>query len=446
MFQYEPIDELEQVLLQAGSLVSTRLTGTLEDKAVELRRRLLDRLRQGEGNGSEDLGSQPLVGQDESTTETSGDRDRILAAFRDIGELITAQNHSMLIRSFRDLFENLAMFNKRKEEVRTLAMTVQSRTEMLQRFTADDMILKWGSFSKQFQIQWGDKYLCQAFLAFAKADSITVDPHKLGFVPYPCGVVAFRNDRVRHFILQRAPYITASSQNAAVHLPPRHSSFDASRERRVVIESFAPFILEGSRPGSAAASLWLSTRLIPLTMQGHGRILRASLLAARELYEWLRNWGLIMQEAYKDQDHRCPFEFLPITADPPDTNLVCFVAKQSTAQSLSTINRFSRMVYERFTIQAELGDRDYSYSQPFFLSMTVFRDPHYRFERMAEMFADWGLSGRKLREEYAKDGLVVLRATVMSPYIHPLKKQTGYNYVKYFVEELAKAARECAAK
>ncbi|MBN1654329.1 MAG: hypothetical protein JXA30_11210 [Deltaproteobacteria bacterium] len=34
---------------------------------------------------------------------------------------------------------------------------------------------------------------------------ISVDPHNMGYIPYPCGVVAFRDDRTRRFIAQNAP-------------------------------------------------------------------------------------------------------------------------------------------------------------------------------------------------------------------------------------------------
>jgi|GEM_PF-1229687 len=67
-------------------------------------------------------------------------------------------------------------------------------------------------------------------------DSYTVDPHKLGFLHYPCGAIIFRDTGFRQQIHQEAPYLT--------HLAPT---------------------LEGSRPGGPSAGLWLATRTLGAT-------------------------------------------------------------------------------------------------------------------------------------------------------------------------------------
>src|ERR1019366_7174243 len=75
-------------------------------------------------------------------------------------------------------------------------------------FVSRNMTIHRGRYEKTLHLQWGYSEVTSAFLAFPQADSITVDPHKLGYVPYPCGVVAFRNDLVRQFITEAAPYIS----------------------------------------------------------------------------------------------------------------------------------------------------------------------------------------------------------------------------------------------
>lgn len=42
------------------------------------------------------------------------------------------------------------------------------------------------------QVSWSDPEVCAAFLATVDADSTTIDPHKLGYIPYPAGLVAFK--------------------------------------------------------------------------------------------------------------------------------------------------------------------------------------------------------------------------------------------------------------
>jgi hypothetical protein len=67
------------------------------------------------------------------------------------------------------------------------------------------------------------------------ADSFAVDPHKMGFLHYPCGAVVFRDRGFREQIYHEAPYLGP----------------------------LAP-TLEGSRPGGPSAALWLALETIGL--------------------------------------------------------------------------------------------------------------------------------------------------------------------------------------
>ncbi|MGC8794165.1 MAG: hypothetical protein ACP5U2_12320, partial [Bryobacteraceae bacterium] len=258
-----------------------------------------------------------------------------------------------------------------------------------------------------------------------------------GYVPYPCGCVAFRNDRVRLFVLQRAPYVTSSTHDPLLHTPPRHRQLDAPGGR-VVIDSFSPFILEGSKPGAAAAALWLAVKTVPLTARGHGLIVKQSLLAARELYEWLNRWDALTAGQRSAR-------FVTLSAEQPDTNIVCFVVKKKDSASLAPMNRLTEMVYEDFTILTELGEREYSYSQAFFLSHTRFQAPQYPVESLAAFFARCGLDAGAA-DEYAREGLVLLRACVMNPYLHAAREVPGGDYIRSLVEELDRSAERHAAR
>jgi glutamate/tyrosine decarboxylase-like PLP-dependent enzyme len=99
--------------------------------------------------------------------------------------------------------------------------------------------------------------------AIARADSVVVDPHKHGLQPYGCGAVVFRDPAVGRFYLHDSPYTYFTSDQ----LHPGEIS------------------LECSRSGAAAAALWFTTRLFPLTRTGLGRVLQASRDAALSLAE-----------------------------------------------------------------------------------------------------------------------------------------------------------------
>ena len=303
--------------------------------------------------------------------------------------------------------------------LRSLFLT--SEAEDISDFVSRDLTIHRGHYEKTLTLRWGYSEVTSAFLAFPHADSITVDPHKLGYIPYPCGIAAFRNDLVRQFLTEEAPYISdASAEDVRVHHhePPT---------------SVGPFIVEGSKPGAAVAACWLSHRMIPPDRGGYGEIIRASLLAARELYERLVHWD-VSSRANGDEP---AFRFVPITGMPPDMNVLCFAAVEKHNPTVKRTNALNRWLYQRFTIDAEHGDEHYSYSQPFFLSHTEIAPPAYPTEAMAPLLDRAGLDA----QGYAAEGLFLLRATVMSHY-HVMAAETGHKQALLadFVELLAHKA------
>jgi len=96
------------------------------------------------------------------------------------------------------------------------------------------------------------------YAAIALADSVVVDPHKHGLQPYGCGAVLFADPTVGRFYVHDSPYTYFSSDE--LHL--------------------GEISLECSRAGAAAAALWLTLEVIPLSDAGLGQVLRANRRAA----------------------------------------------------------------------------------------------------------------------------------------------------------------------
>jgi hypothetical protein len=287
-----------------------------------------------------------------------------------------------------------------------------------------------------------DESLVAALSAIDRSDSVTVDPHKMGYVNYPCGAIAFRDDRVRALVRQKAPYITNVSESKLVNLPPRHlvlSEGGGAKVGTISTEAFAPYTLEGSRPSFPATALWLTTELLPLDRAHHGSLMRTSWVAARELYEWLTHLDDICEVVRPSRN----FEVVVLSGDasnpaPPDTNIVIFAVKARGDDDLGRMNRVTRAVYESFAIQAELGQQEFSYSQPFFLSTTHLHSPSYSASSLIPLFTRAGLVDA--RDSYEREGLVVLRSTVMNPYIVSLRRQRRQDVLREFMEELMKVA------
>ena len=94
--------------------------------------------------------------------------------------------------------------------------------------------------------------------AIGSADSVVVDPHKHGLQPYGCGAVLFADPEVGRFYVHDSPYTYFTSDE--LHL--------------------GEISLECSRAGAAAAALWLTLQVFPLTPDGLGAVLRPGRLAA----------------------------------------------------------------------------------------------------------------------------------------------------------------------
>lgn len=54
--------------------------------------------------------------------------------------------------------------------------------------------------------------------ALKYADSVTIDPHKAGYIPYPAGSLVYRDGRMRHLVTWSSPYLSqGSSENIGVY-------------------------------------------------------------------------------------------------------------------------------------------------------------------------------------------------------------------------------------
>ena len=137
---------------------------------------------------------------------------------------------------------------------------------------------------------WTNRHFEQHFVSMPEVDSVTLDPHKSGFIPYPAGGLCYRNGRMRDLIAYTAPVVF-------------HGGTDTS------VGSYG---IEGSKPGAAAASAYLSHKTIPLDRSGYGRLLGRCLFNSRRLYAALATMDLQKTgKAGKIEPIVVPFQRLP---------------------------------------------------------------------------------------------------------------------------------------
>jgi glutamate/tyrosine decarboxylase-like PLP-dependent enzyme len=94
-------------------------------------------------------------------------------------------------------------------------------------------------------------------------DSITIDPHKLGYVGYPCSVILFRDESDLELVSMDVPYLGSRTSS-----------------------------IEGSRPGFSAAGLWVALKT--LGANGYSKIISKSIALTRKLADILRDAGYQM--------------------------------------------------------------------------------------------------------------------------------------------------------
>jgi tyrosine decarboxylase len=195
-----------------------------------------------------------------------------------------------------------------------------------------------------------------ALEAIGSAHSVTIDPHKLGYVPYACGALLVRSARAYTVSTFKAPYLDREKA------PDKWST-----------------TLEGSRPATGAAATWLTGKTLGFDAQGLGAVISDTILAVRRFKSFLTE--------------NLP-SFRPL--EPTDTNVLCFCLAEE-GETLSETNRKTLALYNAIHDCAE-----------FSVSKTVFS-----VETHGAMI-DYHLSGhRGVRDD---DALMLLRCVFMNPF------------------------------
>lgn len=289
------------------------------------------------------------------------------------------------------------------------------------------------------RLTWDSPSVYKALITMPEADSIAIDPHKMGYIPYPAGIVAFKNGLVTELMTQRAQYISDEREGIK------------AIDKLIEIKAVGPYILEGSKPGAAATACWLAHTTIPLNVHNHGKIVRTTLLNAKKLFWYLQHHrkNFTAFEAacgftVKNKGRFCyPFTFIPLFN--PDTNIVCFVARPMDWQDnklvpaeipLPWINEFNKRIRNELDIPKTGRGTQLPYAKEYFVSTTTFEQQQYTSDSIEFLLKYLHISA----QEYAEHGLLVLRSTVMNP-LYYTAQQEGIDYLAGFVTHLHKVSR-----
>ena len=128
-------------------------------------------------------------------------------------------------------------------------------------------------------------YVERQYEVLGESDIITVDPHKAGYAPYPAGRLCYRNGTMRDLVTFTAPVVYHGGADPTVGV----------------------YGVEGSKPGAAAAAVYLSHRVVRTDENGFGLILGMSLFNSKRFYAALITMAM-------EEDSRfiiVPFQRIP---------------------------------------------------------------------------------------------------------------------------------------
>lgn len=151
-----------------------------------------------------------------------------------------------------------------------------------------------------------DASAMEALKAMGRAESITIDPHKLGYTPYACGALLTRDAETYVVSAFDAPYLDRPELG-----PGKWSS-----------------TLEGSRSAAGAAATWLTGRTLGFDPDGLGAIL-AETVRTRRAFQAAMN-ALAPQARF---------------LEPADGNIACF-SIAAEGEPLSRVNRRTEALFD----------------------------------------------------------------------------------------------------
>ena len=229
------------------------------------------------------------------------------------------------------------------------------------------------------ETDWPPKPVYEAFRAFPQADSVTVDPHKMGYVPYAAGGFVVRDERALDVISYSAPYLLEEGAGAP--------------------DQLGSYILEGSKPGATAAAVWVAHRILPLSVAGYGQLVGQGIEGAHRFYHSLVSTDEIAVDGGA-------VAVQPVTR--PDLNIVDFAFNEVGNERLDAMNDLNEALYEKCSYRSGPV-----YTNDFITSKTTLGADVYG-DVPAAFTAELGVP----EAEWDETGAVtVLRSCVLTPYL-----------------------------
>ncbi|KRE86625.1 pyridoxal-dependent decarboxylase [Rhodanobacter sp. Soil772] len=246
-----------------------------------------------------------------------------------------------------------------------------------------------------------------AFAALGDTDSVTVDPHKLGYLPYGSGAFICRDHRAMALLAERADYVF-------------HAATPAGYLARY--RSLGQFIPEGSKSGAAAAAVYVTHKVLPLDHAHFGALPRATVRAAETFHARAQRFALELAG--------CVHALVPFA---PDSNLVCLALNPHGNTSVATANAFVRALHDELRCDPQQPLQ----LKEFFGSVTSLRPEMLGPAQTTRILGALGLDPASFVP--GDDRLLILRHTLMNPYL--IDHENGISYIDRYFDFLGRRVR-----
>ncbi len=247
-------------------------------------------------------------------------------------------------------------------------------------------------------------YIYKNLEALKSVDSLVIDPHKQGYIPYPAAIVMYKDSRIRDHIQYKAPYLRDNDD--------------------IYKTLLGQWTLEGSRPGATAISCYLSQKCFPLNSEGYGMLLTECLKGTKKIIKTFDDFNR------RERDFKIEKLFSP------DLNIVCYVVtSQIKILNRYMLNLLNKKIFDTLTVKGDTHSNYY----PYIISQTEYNYNDYK--EIIEDFLTKKVFSNTQEINYEPNNenfeLFVLRTVVMNP----LSSDTSVRY-EGFTNELKKIAED----
>lgn len=246
-----------------------------------------------------------------------------------------------------------------------------------------------------------------ATAALGQADSITVDPHKLGYLAYGAGAFVCRDHRAMELLTETADYVFTGTAPSGY--------FERYRK-------LGQYIPEGSKSGAAAAAVYVTHRVLPLDHAHFGQLVRQTIRATEAFAARAEQFAREMESRLR--------VCVPYA---PDSNLVCMALNPAGNRDVAVANAFTRRIHG--AISTDTGAA--AQNREFFGSTTTLRAEILGAQDMHRVLHELGLDANSMHADDPRaDRLLILRHTLMNPFI--IDDENGISYIDRYFDYLSR--------